>query len=55
MKKIDLSIVVEVVGASLAAAGLAMISIPLALERWGRAGVGCGVRGGAGCDVEADE
>jgi hypothetical protein len=31
MKKIDLSIVVEVIGASLAAAGLAMVSVPLAL------------------------
>lgn len=31
MKKIDLSIVVEVAGASLAAVGLAMVSIPLAL------------------------
>jgi hypothetical protein len=31
MKKIDVSIVVEVVGATLAATGLAMISVPLAL------------------------
>ena len=31
MKKIDFSIVVEVVGVSLATAGLAMISVPLAL------------------------
>lgn len=31
MKKVDLSIAVEVVGASLAAAGLAMVSVPLAL------------------------
>jgi len=31
MKKIDLSIVVEVAGASLATAGLAMVSVPLAL------------------------
>jgi uncharacterized membrane protein len=31
MKKIDLSIVIEVVGATLAAVGLAMISVPLAL------------------------
>lgn len=31
MKKIDLSIVVEVAGASLAATGLAMVSVPLAL------------------------
>ena len=31
MKKIDLSIVVEVIGVSLAATGLAMISVPLAL------------------------
>jgi hypothetical protein len=31
MKKIDLSIVVEVMGATLAAAGLAMVSVPLAL------------------------
>jgi len=31
MKKVDLSIVVEVTGASLAAAGLAMVSVPLAL------------------------
>jgi hypothetical protein len=31
MKKIDLSIVVEIAGASLAATGLAMVSVPLAL------------------------
>lgn len=31
MKKIDLSIVVEVVGATLVATGLAMISVPVAL------------------------
>lgn len=31
MKKVDLSIVVEVAGASLAATGLAMVSVPLAL------------------------
>jgi len=31
MKKIDLSIAVEVVGVTLAATGLAMISVPLAL------------------------
>lgn len=31
MKKIDLSVAVEVVGATLAATGLAMISVPLAL------------------------
>ena len=31
MKKIDLSIVVEVVGVSLATTGLAMVSVPLAL------------------------
>ena len=31
MKKIDVSIAVEVVGASLAATGLAMISVPFAL------------------------
>jgi hypothetical protein len=31
MKKIDISVVVEVAGASLAATGLAMISVPLAL------------------------
>ena len=31
MKKIDLSIVVEVIGATLAAVGLAIISVPLAL------------------------
>jgi hypothetical protein len=31
MKKIDLAIVVEVVGASLVATGLAMVSVPLAL------------------------
>jgi hypothetical protein len=31
MKKIDFSIVVEVVGVSLATTGLAMVSVPLAL------------------------
>lgn len=31
MKKIDLSVAVEVVGATLAATGLAMVSVPLAL------------------------
>jgi hypothetical protein len=31
MKKIDFSIVVEVIGVSLATTGLAMISVPLAL------------------------
>jgi len=31
MKKIDLSIIVEVVGVSLATTGLAMVSVPLAL------------------------
>ena len=31
MKKVDISVVVEVAGASLAATGLAMISVPLAL------------------------
>jgi uncharacterized membrane protein len=31
MKKIDLSLVIEIVGATLAATGLAMISVPLAL------------------------
>jgi hypothetical protein len=31
MKKIDVSIIVEVVGVSLATTGLAMISVPLAL------------------------
>ena len=31
MKKIDVSIAVEVAGATLAATGLAMISVPLAL------------------------
>jgi len=31
MKKIDLSVAVEVAGATLAASGLAMISVPLAL------------------------
>jgi hypothetical protein len=31
MKKIDLSVVVEIVGVSLAATGLAMISVPVAL------------------------
>jgi uncharacterized membrane protein len=31
MKKIDLSIAVEVVGVTLATTGLAMISVPLAL------------------------
>ena len=31
MKKIDLSVAVEVVGVTLAATGLAMISVPLAL------------------------
>ena len=31
MKKIDLSIVVEIAGASLATAGVAMLSVPLAL------------------------
>jgi len=31
MKKIDLSVAVEVIGATLTATGLAMISIPLAL------------------------
>lgn len=31
MKKFDLSLIVEIVGATLAATGLAMISVPLAL------------------------
>lgn len=31
MKKIDLSIIVEIVGVSLATTGLAMVSVPLAL------------------------
>jgi hypothetical protein len=31
MKKIDVSIIVEVIGVSLATTGLAMISVPLAL------------------------
>jgi hypothetical protein len=31
MKKIDVSIVVEVIGVSLATTGLAMVSVPLAL------------------------
>ncbi|CAK0755144.1 hypothetical protein CCP3SC1AL1_2160004 [Gammaproteobacteria bacterium] len=31
MKKIDFSIVVEVIGVSLATTGLAMVSVPLAL------------------------
>jgi hypothetical protein len=31
MKKIDVSIIVEVVGVSLATTGLAMVSVPLAL------------------------
>lgn len=31
MKKIDVSVVVEVVGVSLATTGLAMVSVPLAL------------------------
>lgn len=31
MKKIDLSVAVEVVGVTLAATGLAMVSVPLAL------------------------
>jgi len=32
MKKIDVSIIVEVVGVSLATTGLAMVSVPLALS-----------------------
>ena len=31
MKKIDVSIIVEVIGVSLATTGLAMVSVPLAL------------------------
>ena len=31
MKKIDLSVTVEIIGATLATTGLAMISVPLAL------------------------
>lgn len=31
MKKIDLSVAVEIIGVSLAATGLAMISVPVAL------------------------